>query len=169
MTTPADQLTTERLIMRRPQASDLPVYSAYCMSERSKYVGGPYDAQKAFEMYFAMAGHWTIRGFGRYIITWEGRAIGHVGPLQIDDTIPPEFTWTLWDGTCEGQGFATEAARGVQHHLMQDCGWPEMIIRILPDNAKSRKIAEAVGARLTDEPAPAWYEGALTYRLGGHA
>ena len=44
-----------------------------------------------------------------------------------------------------------------------------MIIRVLPQNVKSVRIAERLGAVRTDRPAPAWYPGAVTYRLTGGA
>ena len=36
---------------------------------------------------------------------------------------------------------------------------------ILPDNAKSLRVADRLGARLTDTPAPDWYAGARVYHL----
>ena len=163
--TMAPTLTTERLTLRQPQAGDLPAYQAYCASDRSRFVRGPFSAAEAFEKFAAIIGHWTLRGFGRYVMVRDNQPIGHVGPLAIDDTDPPEFTWTLWDGTAEGQGYATEGARAVKTHLLGDLGWPEMIIRIMPENRASCAIAERIGATRTDDPAPAWYPGSLTYRL----
>ncbi|MEO0937847.1 MAG: GNAT family N-acetyltransferase [Pseudomonadota bacterium] len=159
----AAQIITPRLTLRQPQAGDLPAYTAYCTSNRARFVGGPFDETKAFEKFCAMAGHWTMRGYGRYVMDLGGQPIGHVGPLGINDSLP-EMTWTLWDAAAEGQGFATEAAMAVWDHLHTQ-GWPEMIIRILPDNTTSIAIARRIGAIQTDEAAPAWYEGALTFRL----
>lgn len=160
-----DRIETARLDLRRPVATDLPAYVAYCASDRSRFVGGPFDAARAFEKLAAMAGHWDLRGFGRYVMVLEGRAIGHVGPLQICDAEPPEMTWTLWDGALEGQGFAREAARAVTAHLLDDLGWPDLVLRIARDNAASRQLAERLGAVPCDAPAPAWMPDALTYRL----
>ncbi|MCV3271783.1 GNAT family N-acetyltransferase [Roseobacter sinensis] len=161
----APTLTTARLTLRMPKATDLPAYTAYCASERSRFVRGPFTAQEAFDKFAAIIGHWTLRGFGRYVMEYEGRAIGHVGPLAVVTDTPPELTWTLWDGTFEGRGFATEAAQAVKTHLFEDLGWPEMLVLVQPENIGSRRIAEKVGARKTDEDAPAWYPGCLTYRL----
>ncbi|WP_299048264.1 GNAT family N-acetyltransferase [uncultured Tateyamaria sp.] len=163
--TAATTLTTDRLTLRQPQASDLRAYTSYCASPRTKFVGGPFAAPKAFDKFAAMTGHWTLRGFGRYIMERDGTPIGHVGPMQLDDTQPPEFTWTLWDGTYEGRGLATEAACRVRDHLLGDLGWPEMIVHILPGNTGSVAIAKRIGAVLTKDPAPEWYDGAHVYRL----
>lgn len=161
----AEILHTERLTLRRPEPSDLPAYTAYCASERSHFVRGPFTAPQAFEKLATMAGHWILRGYGRYIMVRDGAPIGHVGPLHLGDTSAPEFTWTLWDGAYEGQGLATEAARAVKQHLLVENGWPEMVILIQPNNHASRAIADRIGAKITDAPAPEWYPGCLTYRL----
>ena len=41
--TVARTLTTDRLVLRHPQASDLPAYTAYCTSDRSRFVRGPFS------------------------------------------------------------------------------------------------------------------------------
>lgn len=169
MSLAAATLTSERLHLRVPDLRDLGPYTAYCASPRAHFVGGPFSAPQAFDKLAAMIGHWTLRGFGRYVMVHDGASIGHVGPLAADDGQPPEFTWTLWDGAQEGKGLATEATLRVKRHLFDDLGWRDMIIRILPGNTGSIGIAERIGARLTDEPAPDWYPTALTYRLGGAA
>ncbi|MEL6451616.1 MAG: GNAT family N-acetyltransferase [Pseudomonadota bacterium] len=165
MTPVAPQLTTDRLILRQPQASDLPAYTAYCAGLRSRFVGGPFDAPKAFDKFAAITGHWALRGFGRYIMTLGDTPIGHVGPMQLDATEAPELTWTLWDGAHEGHGYATEAATRVRDHLFDDPGWPQLTVYILPDNAGSRAIADRIGATRSDAPAPDWYADALVYHL----
>ena len=107
------RIETARLILRRPVAGDLPAYEAYCTSDRTRFTGGPYTRQDAFEKLAAMIGHWEIRGFGRLILCdrFTARPIGHVGALQLDLNTPVEMTWTLWADADEGLGFAYEAAR----------------------------------------------------------
>ena len=163
--TAATTLTTARMTLRMPRASDLPAYTAYCASDRTRFVRGPFTAPQAFDKYAAIAGHWALRGFGRYIMERGGTPIGHVGPMQLDETQPPELTWTLWDAAYEGHGYATEGARAVRDHLFGDLHWTRMIIYVLPDNTGSARIAERIAATLTDAPAPDWYPGCLTYRL----
>ncbi|MEL6417452.1 MAG: GNAT family N-acetyltransferase [Pseudomonadota bacterium] len=158
-------LTTKRLTLRQPVPSDLPAYTDYCASKRSHFVRGPFTAPQAFEKFSSMIGHWAIRGFGRYVITRDCEPIGHAGPLAIDHSDPPELTWTLWDGAAEGHGYATEAALAVKHHLLSELGWPELIIRIMPDNHGACRIAERIGAELTSDEPPEWYAGSITYRL----
>ena len=161
----AQRLETARLVLRRPRASDLNAFIAYATSERSRFVLGPFDEVRAFDKFASMAGHWDLRGFGRYVIVHEGAPVGHVGPLQMRAEALPEMTWSLWQDAAEGRGFATEASEAVIRHVMDDCRWPGLIMRVLPENAASLRVAERLGARRTDEPAPEWYPGALTFRL----
>ncbi|MGH1415568.1 MAG: GNAT family N-acetyltransferase [Pelagimonas sp.] len=161
---PARTLQTPRLQLRLPVASDLPVYTAFAASARANLVGGPFDAPRAFEKLAAMIGHWDLRGWGRYVIEHDGRAIGHCGPLDtFGDT--PEMTWTLWDATAAGQGFATEAVQEVIRHLFDDCGWSDLKICIDPTNAASHRMARRIGASITDLPGPTRWPEAQTYTL----
>lgn len=161
----ARSLTTARLALRQPRAEDLSAYVAYCADDRAIHVGGPFDEVTAFDRFAALLGHWSLRGFGRYVMDHEGRAIGHVGPLQLTEKAAPELSWTIWDGTDEGKGFATEAARAVVGHLLDEAGWTEILIRIAPENSGSCRIAEKLGALPGQPPAFDRYPGALTYRI----
>lgn len=164
----ARPIETPRLILMPPQAHHLEAYVAYCASDRARFVGGPFDAAKAFEKLSAMAGHWTLRGFGRYVITLResGQAIGHVGALQTDDAELPEMTWTLWVDDAEGQGYAFEAATAYLAHARPALGVEEMLIRIAAGNARSCRLAERLGASVDATiKAAAWMGDGVTYRI----
>lgn len=165
MTSVARHIDTARLSLRRPGAGDLPAYTAYCASARSRFVRGPFTPVQAFEKLAMMIGQWDLLGFGRYVIHHDGQPIGHAGPMAFGTSDIPEMTWTLWQDTAEGQGFATEAAQAVCQHLLGACGWGQMVIRVQPDNTRSMRIADRLGARRTYEPAPDWYPGCVTFRL----
>ena len=159
---------TERLILVPPQAHHLAAYVAYCSSHRAQFVGGPFDAAKAFEKLCAMAGHWNLRGFGRHVMTLRttGRAIGHVGALQIDEAEPPEMTWTLWSDDVEGQGYAFEAAHAYLETAAAATGTREMLVRIDRENLRSQRLAARLGAQ-PDSAAtsPRWMPEAVTFRI----
>lgn len=162
------QLHTKRLILRRPVASDLEPYTRYCQSPRSGFVGGPYTSVQAFDKLAAMIGHWTLRGFGRFILTDRdtGRPLGHVGALQVVPDTTPEMTWTLWSGADEGRGYATEASRAYCGHAAAGLGFRVMIARIDSDNAASRRLAEHLGGVLNHTAAaPDWWPTSVTYDL----
>ena len=159
---------TARLSFRLPVLTDLPVYTAYCASPRTTFVGGPYDDVKAFKKLCAMIGHWALRGFGRYVIVSRetGRPLGHMGALQLSPTNVPEMTWTLWHGDDEGHGYITEACEAYLHHARTDLAMPHMVARIYEDNHASRAVAARLGA-VHDPNAtpPDWMPGGLTYHF----
>lgn len=162
----APVLESDRLRLRRPQASDLDAYTRYCSGDRTVFVGGPFPAEKAFEKLAAMIGHWDLRGFGRLVLTDQdtGRALGHVGAMQLSTAEPPEFTWTLWDGTDEGKGYAFEACECYRDFAITELGFSKMIARVVSENTRSRQLAEKLGGVLNeDAPAPDWLEGCVTY------
>lgn len=162
-------IQTERLNLILPHADHLPAYAAYCGGLRSQFVGGPYDPAKAFEKFCAMAGHWRLRGFGRYVMTLKstGQPIGHVGALRLDTAAPPEMTWTIWEDAYEGQGYAFEAATAYVARIAKVQSFAEMLIRIERKNKRSLRLADRIGA-IQDNTAvaPHWMPTAITLRLG---
>ena len=110
MTAPV--ITTERLVLRMPEASDEPHFCAFLMSDRAKYVGGPATRGRAWRAFAHLVGQWEMRGYGVLVIERQdtGAVIGSCGffhPAELDE---PEISWSIWDESAEGQGFALEAA-----------------------------------------------------------
>lgn len=140
-------LETERLILRGPVAADAEAFVAYYTSPRTQFVGGPKPAPLAYEKFCALIGHWSARGFGRFVIEPRalGFGIGHVGPLWLDTGELVEMTWTLWEPRFEGKGYATEAARAVMDWLRGAMGMTQMRTAIHRDNLGSERIAERLG------------------------
>jgi len=68
----APTLQTDRLTLRAPQVSDAPAFAAFFGSERSKFVGGPIAPERAWRVLAQEAGHWELRGFGRWGPTEKG-------------------------------------------------------------------------------------------------
>lgn len=164
--TAAMQLTTERLTLRPVEARDLDAFQAYCASDRTQFVGGPTDTIRSFEKFAAMAGHWPLRGFGRYIIDLNGQGIGHAGPMQLAANDTPELTWTLWTKDAEGQGYATEAVRRILDHLLVDLRWTDLIARVHQDNAASQAVAHRANGLIdTLAVAPDWLPDGITFRF----
>jgi len=158
------RLATDRLSLRPFRLEDLEGYVAYYTGSRTGGVGGPKPRHVVVERFFAMAGQWALRGYGRYGIAprgEDGPAFGHVGVMHLDESDDIEMTWTLWDPAFEGRGYATEAARAV---LDAWTGAP-LVVRIAPDNARSIRVAERLG--LVIDPGavqPDWAQGFVTYR-----
>ena len=55
---------TARLILRAPQAEDLPGLTAFFATKRSHMVGGPKDELGSWQSLTARIGHWAL-GAGR--------------------------------------------------------------------------------------------------------
>jgi RimJ/RimL family protein N-acetyltransferase len=158
-------IQTERLILRPPVEADWPAYRAYRRSSRSTVAPATGADDMSWMLFAAFFGHWTLRGFGRFIITLrdDGRAIGHCGPLLPEGHPEPELTWTLWDGACEGRGLAFEAASAARDHAFATLGWTTAVSYIDPANQRSIALAHRLGAR-RDEHAHAPYAGVHVYR-----
>jgi RimJ/RimL family protein N-acetyltransferase len=140
-------LETARLILRAPQAGDLGAFVAYATSARTRFVGGPRTAAQAVEKFAGMIGQWVLRGYGRFTIARRdtGAPIGHAGPLMMADAAMPEFTWSLWDGAQEAQGFAREAAQAMAAWAFGPLGLTQASTVIHADNTASHRIAARLG------------------------
>ena len=149
-------IDTARLTLRRPEESDWPAYRAYRLSARST---SPMPEGAAWTHFAAFFGHWTLRGFGRFIATLQGRAIGHFGPFFPEGHPERELTWTLWDPALEGQGYAHEAALATRDHAFGPLGWTTAVSYIDPGNLRSQTLAARLGA-VRDPVAPNPYGGA---------
>lgn len=160
MTQPST-ITTQRLTLRPLEMRDLEGYVAYYTGSRTGGVGGPKPRHVVVERFMAMAGQWALRGYGRYAIAKDDIGIGHVGVMHVDQTDPPELTWSLWDAAHEGHGYATEAAEAV----MEAWEGPALVARIAPDNTPSRKVADRIGMVLdTNAIPPSYNPDMITYR-----
>lgn len=150
-------LETKRLILRGPSAGDWPHWRDFAMTQRAKFVGGPYDVRNAWRGFGHMVGMWVLRGFGSFIITRKGddTPLGSVGPYYPADWPEPELGWTLWSDDHEGKGIAFEAAKAARSHAYRDLGWTTAVSYIDHGNDRSVALAERLGATLDpDAPIP---------------
>ncbi|WP_417525273.1 GNAT family N-acetyltransferase [Marinovum sp.] len=160
------RLETERLVLRPPEARDVPALTEFYVSERSRYAGGNVPRAKAWSNAAAMLGHWQIRGYGLWAVTLRGddTAIGLVGPYYPDGRPETEIGWELFDGA-EGHGYALEAARAAVKDCRERLGWTEIVHYIAPENTRSIALAERLGAYLdVDAPQPKPDFPCLVYR-----
>ncbi|MFN6977869.1 MAG: GNAT family N-acetyltransferase, partial [Gemmobacter sp.] len=110
-TLPIPRIETARLVLRAPVASDFPAFAAFRASDRARSVGGPYGEREAFQQLCAIAGHWQMRGYGRWMVADRATdaPLGVVGPFMPVGWPEPEIGWSVFDGA-EGRGVAFEAA-----------------------------------------------------------
>ncbi len=148
-------LETERLFLRGPEGPDWEGWAELALTERARYIGGPYTRPLAFRAWGHVIGQWVIRGFGSFVCVDKatGRAIGHAGPWFPDGWPEKELGWTIWDPAYEGGGYAFEAVTRIREHVYRDLGWTTAVSYIDAPNARSIALAKRLGAVL-DETAP---------------
>lgn len=143
-------LRTERLVLRGFDGRDVEGFAAFFATERSRFVGGPIGRDDAWKVLARVIGHWTLRGFGTFAITLKGaedRAIGMAGPWFPEGWPEPEIGWMLWDPLLEGRGYAREAAEATRGWAYDTLGWTTAVSYISPENPRSLRLAERLGAR----------------------
>lgn len=153
LTTPT--LQTERLILRGFKPSDAEPFVAAFGAQRMQHAGGPMTPKLAWRHLAANIGHWTLRGFGMFIVTLKDNdapigIVGHWFPLGWAER---EVGWVLFDDAHEGQGYAFEAAEACLDHAFHTLGWDTAVSYIALENAGSIALAERLGAQL-DARAP---------------
>ena len=142
------EIETPRLRLRLPKASDFPAHVAFRASERSKGVGGPFDAASSFQHLAGIIGQWHLRGYGRWMVADKDTdtPLGVVGVYHPDDWPEPEIGWSLYEHA-EGQGIAREAATATIRHVYETLGWTRIVSLVMEDNHRSVRLAEAMGCR----------------------
>jgi len=144
--TAAPVLETERLILRPHRMEDFPAMAAFLASDASRFLGGPYDAERAWQALGADVGAWELMGFGAWAI--EEKSSGAFAG-QISLNCPPHFPereigWLLFAGF-EGRGYATEGALAVRVFAYNTLGWPTAVSYVNPDNTRSIAVARRLG------------------------
>ena len=140
-------LETARLRLRAPSWADFQAYADFRGSARAAYAGGPFTRAHAFDQFTAIAGHWLIRGFGRWIVAdrQSDRALGLVGGYYPEGWLEPEIAWAMF-AEAEGKGIAFEAAQAARAYAYDTLGWSSAVSLIAPDNARSAALAQRLGA-----------------------
>lgn len=142
-------IETERLILRKPDAQDVPSLIQFYVSERSAMSGGNVSQSEAVVRAYSMLGHWVHRGYGLFAITRKGEnaAIGMAGPYFPPGRPETEIGWVLFDGA-EGNGYATEAAIATISYAKKTLQWSDIVHYISTDNYRSIAVAERLGSFL---------------------
>jgi len=148
------ELKTDRLILRGHRIDDFEdCVSLWSDPVVMRFLGGrPFTPEEVWSRILRYAGHWSMLGFGYWIVSEKstGRFVGGVGFSDFRREIRPslaglpELGWILASGS-HGQGFATEAATAA-------LAWGETHFEptrttclIHPDNKPSLRVAEKCG------------------------
>jgi len=167
------ELRTERLLLRHFRADDIDAYAALCADpEVMRYLsptGQPLSREDAWRQMAMLCGHWQLRGYGTWVAEEleTGSLVGRIG-LHYPEGFPDrELGWAIarryW-----GRGLASEAARAAANHAFRTLGWDHLISLILPENARSIRVAERLGAKAAGTATVHGLEH-LVYRLDSRA
>ena len=147
-------IETPRLRLRPMQPDDFPAYAAEMRSDRTKWMGGPYDLKGAWGMFCHDLVGWSLFDMGSLMI--DRRETGETaGQVQINNgpLFPEtELGWLLYE-VHEGNGFATEAAAALRDWAFRERGLATLVSYVDPDNAASIRVAERLGG-VHDADAP---------------
>ena len=141
-------LTTDRLILRAPEARDFEgVATFFADAERSWGFGGPLSRNEAWRWFASMIGHWVLHGYGFWMVdTREGEPAGFAGIWSPEGWPEPELGWVVYQGA-EGKGYAREAAEEIRRYAYAVLGFETLSSNIIPGNARSVALAERMGAQ----------------------
>lgn len=171
------RLETQRLWLRPPSLADFEPWADLQSDElATRHIGGLQPRPVAFRGLLAMAGAWSLQGFGMFSVIEKasGRWLGRVGPWSPEGWPGTEVGWTLARDAW-GQGYATEAATRAIDWAFANLGWTEVIHTIAPANEPSKSVARRLGSsllRMGRLPAPfdeqeieVWGQGRDQWRL----
>jgi ribosomal-protein-alanine N-acetyltransferase len=172
-----DRLESARLTLRRIAPDDLPFFTRiHALPEVAQHLypgGRPRSPEgTAAWLQYTLASYQQLAlGYLAVVRKDDGALIGRCGlmDLVVESTAPESAIRKGWFGRegaplgvaltfeCElgytfdptvwGRGFATEAARCVRDYARDVLGLSYVVSAILPQNARSRRVAERSGAR----------------------
>jgi RimJ/RimL family protein N-acetyltransferase len=158
------RIETERLVLRQPRADDdLTEFTADV--DVQEWLGPP-----AADLLDLWIRRWERNGIGQFVVELDGAMVGRVGFVVWDsrtwetsaydlagEHAEVELGWAILSSHW-GKGYATEAARAALDWI----GTRRVISLIHPDNARSQRVAEKLGATPTERvetphgPADVW-------------
>lgn len=141
------RLETERLILRAPRLDDIDAWHEVLTGPASPWLGGPFTRDESFAEFATSVGLWLLRGHGPWTVeTKAGATLGFVLLGFEPGDNEPELGF-LFRPEAEGQSYAAEAARAARAHAFGALGWDTVVSYIAPDNARSIRLAQRLGAR----------------------
>lgn len=142
-------LQTDRLVLRAFRAADIDAWAPMEADlEVRRYRGNkPRSRNEVWGMLETALGQWALRGYGLFaiVLASDGRFAGFAGLLHPADWPEAELSYSLardfW-----GRGIATEAARAARDWAFANRGFSRLASFILPDNVRSIRVAQKLGA-----------------------
>ena len=154
-----------RIRLRPHRADDFESLAHIYSTDRSKFIDGPKPRDAVWQSFAADAGQWVLLGFGSWAIEDQssGTYIGQTG-LNFPVNYPErELGWVLFQGF-EGKGYAFEAACLARAFALETLGWDGCVSYIDPENHRSIRLAERLGAVRDETAATPNGDPCLVYR-----
>jgi RimJ/RimL family protein N-acetyltransferase len=151
-------LETERLCLRAHCLEDFQDSAAMWSDPKvTRYIsGGPVTPEDAWSRLLRYVGHWSLMGFGYWIVEEKGsrKFLGEAGFADLRRTIEPSLGNTPeagWVFTCaaHGFGFASEAMGAIHAWGQSHFQTPGSACLIHPENTPSLRLAAKLGYRET--------------------
>lgn len=142
------QITSARLVLRAPRIADFPAYAAILMSERARFMGGPFDRNGAWLDFSQYAVGWLLRGAGMWTAEKrDGADIAGFISIGMESGDHEHELGYLLCADAEGQGLALEAVLAARDFALSDLRLPTLVSYVDPGNSRSARVAEGSGAQ----------------------
>ncbi|MEN3109700.1 GNAT family N-acetyltransferase [Uliginosibacterium paludis] len=151
---PEAEFLTHRLLVRRWNDDDIDaLHEVYGDEDAMRWVGDGHAISRddCVRWLAVTRNNYLKRGYGMFAIELRAQpgVIGFCGIVHPDGQIEPEVKYALrrshW-----GQGFATEAVRGLIDHAHRRLGIDFLIATIAPANLASHRVLLKAGMRCGD-------------------
>ena len=148
-------ITTERLVLRRFEDSDLDAYFALLSHpDVSRWLLPIATREEALRNMAMMEGFWALRGSAMMAVVLRetGALIGRCGPWrpEIAGGVDSEVGWALHPDH-RGHGYATEAAGAATAWAFAALKPRRVVHMIVPENTASQAVASRIGSVRTGE------------------
>ena len=141
------RIETARLVLRAPDLRDFGAYADILMSDRARYMDGPFDREGAWLDFTQYVAGWLLRGAGLWTIQdrTTGMVPGFVSVAMEYGDQEHELGYLLAKDS-QGQGIATEATAAARDFAFSAHELPSLVSYVDPENAPSAAVANRLGA-----------------------
>ncbi len=148
-------IETERLLLRRQQASDIAfLIDLWADPQVTRYMGGPRDRDWLQSVFEETAHNPYAEPYDLWPVVEKetGQVVGHCGLLEkdVDGRTEIELNYIL-SPSAWGKGYATEIGQAIKRLAFEKMGMKRLIALIAPGNEPSERVAVRLGMRLEKE------------------
>lgn len=148
-------LETERLLLRRQQASDIEfLVELWSDPQVTSYLGGPRNREWLRSVFEATAQNPDAEQYDLWPVVEKATAhvIGHCGLLdkEVEGKVEIELTYVLAPSAWH-KGYATEIGQALIQLAFEKMGVARLIALIEPENEPSEQVARRLGMWLEQE------------------